>query len=412
MALLQHSWRTQTVPSGQGDRMSYLLVTATPEAPRVRTPLNVSLSLDRSPSMYMGRRPAMPELIEAALVMVDTLQDGDILSIVAYDFTRQVVFPATRIDRNTARQARQAIKSIREGDGTTVSNGLTASLDQLLQNHGPHVVSRLILIADGQTEVGDSVYCQRAAQKIGSYGIPIYAFGLGSEWESELFTELATATGGSCDYLKDGSHISAAFNDAVTTSQGVVARNATMSLELTEGLNLRRAGMVQPAIATEEVTSARTISIPLGDLSIAAPTAVLFEVILPYQDPGTYLAGRVMLNATSIDGRPISEVIDVPVTYAQNPAPPVVAHVANIVERVTAHRLRTTAVQDLAAGEVGRATMKLKNAATRLLELGELALGQETQALAEEAERRGGVSAAGTKSLQHGTRKLTGKLTL
>jgi Ca-activated chloride channel family protein len=134
--------------------------------------------------------------------------------------------------------------------------------------------------------------------------------------------------------------------------------------------------------------------------------------MLPYQPAGTYLAGRLHLSSTLSNGQPESVSADVVVTYADQPNHNVVPEVANIVERVTAHRLRTSAEQDLAAGEIGRATMKLKNAATRLLDLGELELGQETQQLALDVERLGGVSAAGQMALKHGTRKLTGKLTL
>ncbi len=407
MTQLLVQWRTQTVPIRAEDQVAYLLVSMKSEAVSTRAPLNLCLALDRSPSM----RQELPALKQAALHVVEALSDGDILSIVAYDGGTQIILPATRIDTRSRNRAQVSIKMLDEGNDTYVSNGLGGGMQELRKHHGQGVVSRLVLLADGQTN-GDQYRCLDLAKQFGSLGIPIFGFGLGAEWESELFTELGKLSGGSCEYLKDGSAIKMGFLDAVKLSQGIVARNAMMSLELSPGLRLRRVGKVQPAIEDEVLTAVSTISVPLGDLSTTLPTAVLFEVMLPYQPAGTYLAGRLHLSSTLSNGQPESVSADVVVTYADQPNHNVVPEVANIVERVTAHRLRTSAEQDLAAGEIGRATMKLKNAATRLLDLGELELGQETQQLALDVERLGGVSAAGQMALKHGTRKLTGKLTL
>lgn len=407
MTQLLAQWRTQTLPIRAEDQLAYLLVTVRPEATAARAPLNLCLVLDRSPSM----REEMPALKAAARAVINTLEQGDTLSIVAYDEGTQIVFPATRIDQASSAQAHRAVMSIDEGNDTFVSRGLAGGLQELRKNHGTNVVSRLVLLADGQTN-GDQHRCTQLAQQLGQLGIPINGFGLGSQWESALFTDLAARSGGSCEYLKDGSAIKMGFDDAVRLSQGIVARNATLSLELSPGLRLRRAGQVQPAIESEALTSVSTISLPLGDLSTTLPTAVLFEVMMPYQPAGTYLAGRLNVSSILTNGQHDSVSADVVVTYADQPQHNVVPEVANIVERVTAHRLRTSAEQDLAAGEIGRATMKLKNAATRLLDLGELELGHETQRLALEVERRGGVDAAGQLALKHGTRKLTGRLEL
>ena len=85
-------------------------------------------------------------------------------------------------------------------------------------------------------------------------------------------------------------------------------------------------------------------------------------------------------------------------------------YVMNVIEKVTAHKLQTQALDEVAAGNVVRATRKLRAAATRLLELGEDELAQTARDEAERLEQGEGLSARGTKKLRYETRKLTQKL--
>ena len=84
--------------------------------------------------------------------------------------------------------------------------------------------------------------------------------------------------------------------------------------------------------------------------------------------------------------------------------------VANLVERVSAFKLQTRALQDAQAGNIAGATQKLKQAATQLLNMGETDLAnvatQEAQNLAQQRQ----MSPGGTKRLNYGTRKLTQNL--
>ena len=86
------------------------------------------------------------------------------------------------------------------------------------------------------------------------------------------------------------------------------------------------------------------------------------------------------------------------------------ARVMNVVEKVSAHQLQTRALQEAQAGNIPGATVKLRAAATRLLNMGEDELAQAALQEAENLERQGQLSAAGTKKLRYETRKLTQKL--
>jgi Ca-activated chloride channel family protein len=82
----------------------------------------------------------------------------------------------------------------------------------------------------------------------------------------------------------------------------------------------------------------------------------------------------------------------------------------NLVEKVTAFKLQTRALDEAKMGNIAGATQKLRAAATRLLEMGETDLAEAAQQEADNLEKNGQMSASGTKKLHYQTRKLTQKL--
>jgi Ca-activated chloride channel family protein len=84
--------------------------------------------------------------------------------------------------------------------------------------------------------------------------------------------------------------------------------------------------------------------------------------------------------------------------------------IMNTVEKVTAFKLQTRALAEAEVGNVSGATQKLRAAATRLLDLGELDLAEKTRRQAEHLEQGTAMSAESQKELRYATRRLTQKL--
>jgi Ca-activated chloride channel family protein len=84
--------------------------------------------------------------------------------------------------------------------------------------------------------------------------------------------------------------------------------------------------------------------------------------------------------------------------------------VMNLVEKVTAFKLQTRALAEAELGNVSGATQKLRAAATRLLDLGELELAEKAQQEAARMEQGASMSAESQKELRYATRRLTQRL--
>jgi Ca-activated chloride channel family protein len=198
--------------------------------------------------------------------------------------------------------------------------------------------------------------------------------------------------------------------------KGTVVSNTLLTLRLVGGITPRQVWRVVPLISqlSPRALSDRDVQVPLGDLEKDTGQAVLVELLLPPRPAGRYRIAQAEVSydvpAAGIVGEKARS--DVLLTFtddsalAQQSDP----RVMNLVEKVTAFKLQTRALDDAKAGNIVGATQKLRAAATRLLDMGETDLAAAAQAEAQRLEQGQGLSAAGTKKLQYGTRKLAQQL--
>jgi Ca-activated chloride channel family protein len=83
------------------------------------------------------------------------------------------------------------------------------------------------------------------------------------------------------------------------------------------------------------------------------------------------------------------------------------ARLMNIIERVVAHKLQTQALDEASAGEIAKATRRLRAAATRLLELGETEMSQQANQQAQKIEQTGQVDLEAAQRMRYATKRLT-----
>jgi len=133
-------------------QMAYLKVGLTgfkmsPESDRA--PINVALVLDKSGSMS-GTKLAKAK--EAACLAVRGLDSQDIVSIVTYDSTVEVLVPATKLTDKEAVCSK--ISRIESGGSTALFAGISKGAAELRKFLDRDRVNRVILLSDGLANVG------------------------------------------------------------------------------------------------------------------------------------------------------------------------------------------------------------------------------------------------------------------
>jgi Ca-activated chloride channel homolog len=404
------TWGRAPLPTSAAPQAAYLLVEATPAVASESVPLNFSLVLDRSGSMQGAKLAAMKD---ATKRLIDTLTPQDMVSIVLFDDTVQVLTPATVASDKDALKA--AVDSIEEAGGTAMSGGLAAGQAELRKNMSADRVAALLLLTDGQTW-GDEDRCRQIAGELSQESVRITALGLGAEWNEKLLDDLAEATGGISDYVADPAQITGFFQRAVRAAQGTLAQDARLLLRLARDVTPRAVHRVTPVIANlgYQPIGESEVAVRLGGLEAGETSSVVLDLMLPPRAAGSFRIAQAELHYTPVGASNRGEQVvkqDVLLEFTGDPnAAQYDPRVMNLVEKVTAFKLQTRALSEAEAGNLSGATQKLRAAATRLLDLGELDLAQKAQEQAEQLEQGKGMSAETQKELRYATRRLTQKL--
>ena len=221
-------------------------------------------------------------------------------------------------------------------------------------------------------------------------------------------TDLADLSGGNWEFIDTPDRIVAAFQQVVVTMQRTVVTNATLILRLVRDVQPRGVWRVRPLIdrLSARAVGERDVQVALGDLQ-SEGQSVLIELSLPPRAPGDYRLAQAEVNYdVPGGGAGLKATADIIVTFTADAATAVNGAVMNTVERVTAFKLMTRALDEREAADAGQRTQRLRAAATRLLDAGEIQLAQEAQAAAAQLDAGQALSPHATKRLVSATRRL------
>jgi Ca-activated chloride channel family protein len=401
-----------SLPVMSTQQLVYVLIEAMPGAgmAQVQMPLNLSLVLDKSGSMQ-GQK--IENLRQAAKLVVERLGPQDTISIVAFSDRKYLIAasqpPSDRDD------LKKKIDRIRDGGGTAISGGMGQGLAELEKALSSDRVSRMLLLTDGQT-FGDEKQCLKLGKQAGDKGIVVNALGLGDDWNEDLLDEIAEASGGVADFIDSPDKIVGFFERAVKSMQDTVVQNAQIILRLANGVTPRQVWQVLPMISNlgYRPLSDRDVQVILGELEKGQPRSLLVELLISPRPAGDYRIAQAEINYDVPALKIISEKVkaDILLEFTSDAVKTkqYEPEVMNIVEKVTAFKLQTRALEEAKMGNVAGASQKLRAAATRLLDMGEDELAQSALEEAENLEKSGQMSARGTKKLRYETRKLTQRL--
>lgn len=404
----------QHYPALATPQVAYVLIDIKPgqALASVQAPLNFSLVLDRSGSMS-GEK--IRNLRDAVKLAIDQMTPQDYVSIISFHEKADLVVASQAV--TNPGDLRRKVDKIDAGGGTSISEGMKLGLQELRKKVGHDRVSRMLLLTDGQT-FSDDQKCIDLAAAAGKDGIAVSALGLGDDWNDKLLDQIASNSGqgGVSDQIERPDQILQTFQQTVRQMQGTVVKNAMLTLRMIQGVTPRQVWQVLPLISNlgHHPISERDVQVNLGDIDKDTGKQLLIELVLPPRQPGSY---RIAQAEVSYDV-PLAKLsyqrerADVVLGFTADqmlsqPSNPVIM---NIVEKVTAFRLQTQALQDVDTGNIQGATTKLRQAATRLLSMGEDSLATTFLQEADNLEKTKQLTDSGTKQLRYKTQKLTQRL--
>lgn len=242
-----------------------------------RPPMNLSIVLDKSGSMQ-GQK--MQQAKQAAIMAVERLSSQDIVSIVAYDDTVEVVWPATRVtDR---RSIMNAIRRIDANGSTALFAGVSKGAGEVRKFLEKQNVNRVILLSDGLANVGPKTPHElgQLGISLGKEGISVTTIGLGLGYNEDLMTDLAGYSDGNHSFAENATDLAQIFDRELQNALSVVGNEAIITIHCHQDIKPIR------VIGRESDILGQTVRTKIGQLYRSQEKYVLLEVEVPAGNDG------------------------------------------------------------------------------------------------------------------------------
>lgn len=251
------------------------------QSDRKRPPVNLAIVLDKSGSMQ-GEK--IKRAREAAIDALKLLGPDDIVSIVTYDSSVNVLVPATKMtDRESVTTA---ISGINPGGNTALFAGVSKGAAEVRKFLDKEHVNRVILLSDGLANVGPA-----SPGELGSLGesllkenISVSTLGLGLGYNEDLMVQLARKSGGNHQFIEDASELADVFRREFDDVLSVVAQEIDVKVTIPEGIRPVR------VLGNDADINGQQIVTRLSAIYSGQNKHVVIELELAEADPGSQLA--------------------------------------------------------------------------------------------------------------------------
>ena len=197
-----------------------------------RPSVNLAIVLDRSGSMGGSK---IAKAREAACEAIRRLDAKDIVSVVVYDNKSEVIIPAQYVTEKEALIAR--VMSIEPRGCTALFDGVSAGATELKKFKGKCEISRVLLLSDGQANVGPS-----SAEELGRYGallmkdgIAVSTIGLGVDYNEDLMTRLSQKSDGNSYFVEKSDDLPRVFARELGDVLSVAATKVSLKVRFGAG---------------------------------------------------------------------------------------------------------------------------------------------------------------------------------
>jgi Ca-activated chloride channel family protein len=327
----------------------------------MRAPMAVSLVVDVSGSMA-GDKIRNAQL--AASSLIESLADGDIVSLYGFSNVVTEVAPPTRLDPSMRAVLMQRVSMLVAGGGTNLHDGMQVAVSRIAQSPPTHPIRRIFLISDGRANVGPSdpgVLGDLAASAT-EWGTQITAIGVGYDYDPSVLGQMAVRSAGRLHHLGRPEHMATILETELSRMSQSVALNGSVMVEPAPGV------VIIGAATTGAVIEGGRLRLALGAVDAGQRREILFRVRVPTAQLGSRALATVRFEYQSPDGRaPRTQSTRLEYVVARNGAPAATApRVAAMVVQHEASEAQRRAADLLAQGQAQQAAAQLAQARAQL----------------------------------------------
>ena len=324
-----------------------------------RAPVDLALVVDTSGSMEGAKIQAART---SARTIVERLADGDIISVDAFSDHARTLVPPVRLSPETRARVLSVISELGTGGSTNMFEGLELAQMHVAQAPGDHPVRRVVLISDGQANVGPSspAALGELAQRGLALGAQVTSLGVGLDYDERTLDAIAERTSGRLFHVGDPREMNATLEHEVDLLASTVADQASLEIVPAPGVQL-----VGVDGARIDWADGGAVRIPLGALFAGQHREALVRVRLDGSTAGVQRAlASVRLKFHDPSENDVERVQEVLARASRSDDPAAVADHANakthaMIAMLGAAKVQIEASQDLGNGNFQQAEARL-----------------------------------------------------
>ncbi len=268
-----------------------------------RKPAHLVFLVDTSGSMHSSDK--LPLAKEAMKIAVKNLNENDTVAIVTYaGGTRDVLSPTPATD---VARIHAAIDSLRSGGGTAMGSGMELAYRHAVKKASGQVVSRVIVLTDGDANIGPNVSANAMLASIQKYvaeGVTLSTIGFGmGNYRDDLMEKLADKGNGNCFYIDSYKEAKKVFEKQLTGTLEVIAKDVKVQVEFDPQVvrRYRLVGYENRDVADRDF---RNDKVDAGEIGAGHSVTALYEVELTGE---TGNLGTVRIRAKAPNGTEAAE---------------------------------------------------------------------------------------------------------
>jgi hypothetical protein len=204
------------------------------------SPFNLVVVVDTSGSMDVAGK--MDFVKEGLVLMLDSLDDNDTLSIVSYDSVARVEMGPTMVTDEDKPFIVEIIENLDPGGSTNLNAGMVQGYELAMKNITDNEsIHRVMLLSDGMVTAGEdnlAAILDNSA-KYNEEGIGITTIGVGTDFNFDLMYGLANQGNGNFYFLEDGTKLLDVFQHEIEYLLTPVAQNLKISFTLPQGFSVQ-----------------------------------------------------------------------------------------------------------------------------------------------------------------------------
>jgi Ca-activated chloride channel family protein len=259
-----------------------------------RPPLNLTLLIDVSGSMDAANK--LPLAKQALRMMVSSLTAADKVSIVVYAGAAGIVLKPTL--GSETRDIVCALEDLNAGGSTAGGQGIRLAYDTAAQNYNPQGVNRVMLLSDGDFNVGiiDPSALKDFVSEQRQKGIYLSVFGFGQgNYNDDMMQALAQNGNGTAAYIDTINEARKVFTDEISGTLFPIANDVKAQVEFNPAKvkEWRLIGYETRALKREDFNND---AVDAGEIGAGHRVTALYEItpvgVQGSVDPSRYRSAR------------------------------------------------------------------------------------------------------------------------